>query len=86
MRTATCGSGDRPGCGEPIWWLRHELTGKTAPIDVAPNSAGNILVDPVNDTYSVLAGKRLAQARDDGVTLRLNHFVTCPLRQSFSGN
>jgi hypothetical protein len=71
-------------CGAHVYWLRHETTGRMAPVDVEPDPAGkgNIRIDPQAGTYAVVAGEALLLARYGGEALRLNHWVTCPAAQA----
>ncbi len=57
-------------CGAAIYWLRHEKTGKLAPIDAAPSPNGNCLLNLKDGTYRLALGQ-------DG-TLHIHHFATCP--------
>ncbi len=65
-KTSACKS-----CGAPIDWLKHEKTGKRAPIDVAPSPNGSCLVNLEEGSY------RIAFERSSG-TLYTSHFATCP--------
>lgn len=62
-------------------WLRHEGTGKVAPIDWDPVPGGNILIH--GDTYEVLVGSERAACDpteldpDAQPRLRVNHHMTC---------
>jgi hypothetical protein len=51
-KTSACTS-----CGAPIYWLKHEKTGKLAPIDVTPNLTGNCLVNVAEGTYRLARGQ-----------------------------
>ena len=64
-KTSACTS-----CGAPIYWLKHEKTGKLAPIDAAPSANGNCLVNLQDSTYRLALGQ--------SGTLYTNHFATCP--------
>lgn len=71
-----------PTCRAPIWWLTNPKTQKKAPIDPAPDDAGNCLVDLATETYQVIR----ADARADYAGLQklhTNHFQTCPARAQF---
>lgn len=61
-------NGNCQRCGEPIWWLKHERTGKPAPIDTVTSRIGNITVDLTRHTYTVVT---------TGPDLYLNHHATC---------
>lgn len=66
-------------CRAPVIWLEHAKTGKPAPIDAEPVPDGNILVDPLNGAYRVLAERSQRElASAQGSNLYTNHFVTCP--------
>jgi hypothetical protein len=64
-KTSACKS-----CGQPIYWLKHETTGKLAPIDTTPSPTGNCLVNLQDSTYRLALGQ--------GGTLYTSHFATCP--------
>lgn len=62
-------------CGESIWWLRNDSTGRMAPIEAAdPDNRGNVLVDLEAGTYRVLSR---GVATPGGRALHLNHFARC---------
>lgn len=65
-----CGS-----CGEPIWWLKSDKTGKPAPIEVKPSDTGNIAVNLLSGEYHIVPAIFRAE---QVVPLHLNHFATCP--------
>ena len=65
-------------CQAPVLWLEHERTAKRAPIDAEPTEVGNIVVDDVGGTYSVVAGQVRDNLVDAGMPLHTNHFATCP--------
>ena len=58
-------------CGAPIVWLKHERTGRAAPIDAHETPGGNIEVNLIAGTY------RLVPAVP-GVRAHTNHFSICP--------
>ncbi len=65
-------------CGAPIYWARHERTGRSAPIDAAPDVAGTIELMPRfggSATWRVIP-----QAERVYVTAPLYtpHYATCP--------
>jgi len=66
-------------CRAPVWRLRNDNTGNTAPIEQRADPTGNVLVDLDAGTYHVLGrpADRLA-ARAAGMTLHRNHFAGCP--------
>lgn len=79
MRTGRCrwGANATP-CDAPVYWLSHERTGATAPIDAAPVEDGNVLADLEAGTYSVLGTVEARErARQQGLELRKNHWATC---------
>jgi hypothetical protein len=71
-------------CGASVLWLKHERSGRMAPIDVQPDplGKGNIRVDLRAGTYAVVGGEALVRARRQQEPLRLNHWVTCPAAQA----
>ena len=73
---STCGS-----CGEPIIWLKHQRTGKPAPIEAKIDPMGNILTDVAHGTYCIAnAQERVCYPEQ----LHLNHFVTCPQAKTWA--
>lgn len=60
-------------CGRPIFWLRHEITQKTAPIEAAEHARGNVVVDLEAGTYRISAGNL-----STGQGRHMNHWATCP--------
>jgi hypothetical protein len=73
MSAATCRY-----CGATIFWAKHKRTEKPAPIDDEASSDGNIALDLEEETYTVLTGTPLEEARARGQHLHTNHFMTCP--------
>ena len=85
---------DMPGvkrcrsCDAEVYWLKHEKTGKPAPINVAGDPQGNITVSLSAGTYRVESKARLEEMRAEieereaGApwphVLHTNHFQTCP--------
>lgn len=65
----------RRSCGADVYWLRHARTGKMAPIDAAPDPAGNIIVHLDQGTYENIPKDEREAQRD---WLRTSHFQTCP--------
>lgn len=75
-------------CGAEVFWLKHEKTGKPAPINVAGDPQGNITVSLSAGTYRVESKARLEEMRAEieereaGApwphVLHTNHFQTCP--------
>lgn len=76
IETKPCGS-----CGTPVYWLRSVATGKPAPIEVEASERGNIAVDLLAGTYSVVPAPERASQQGP---LHLNHFVGCPQRASWA--
>jgi len=70
---SVCGS-----CGAPIWWLKHERTGKPAPIDFYHNQEGNIIIALELGVYAVAPKAQAEEMRRAGEPLHTNHFMTCP--------
>jgi len=66
-------------CGAPVYWLRNDRTRKWAPIEVAVNPKGNIIIE--NGQYVVVNHPRVVR---DGER-HLNHFVTCPSADQWTG-
>lgn len=62
-------------CGATIFWRRNLNSRQVAPIDELPTPDGNCLVGV--ETYGVLAGEYLAEARANKTPLHLNHWATC---------
>jgi hypothetical protein len=65
-KPSTCRS-----CGRPIYWLRHETTGKHAPIDAERREGGNIAIDLEHGYYHVMPLVA-------GLPAYVNHFSVCP--------
>lgn len=62
-------------CGAPVVWLRHERTGKAAPIDaIAVREGGNILLDRAAGTYRLVPQGEPARHP----MLYINHFAVYP--------
>lgn len=70
-------------CPAEIYWLENMNTGKRAPIDARATHDGNIEIDLESESYRVLSGVELAEARAIGVALHKNHFATCPAADSW---
>lgn len=68
-------------CDAPVYWLKNDVTGKPAPIDVDWAANGNIAILP-DGHYKVYSAKMLEQARPR-TPLHTNHFVTCPQRDAW---
>jgi hypothetical protein len=66
-RSARCRS-----CGAPVWFLRHERSGKLAPVEQATSPAGNAVANLPEASY------RLARAGDEPAERRWMHHITCP--------
>jgi hypothetical protein len=60
-------------CHAPILWLAHAVTQRLAPIDLAEDPAGNVVIDVDAGTYRVLA-----KAEEYQGPRRTNHWQTCP--------
>jgi len=75
LKTSNCNS-----CMRPIYWLRNDTTGRSAPIDAAADPDGPIIIrsDGGNLLYHVLTKDELNSGLGDGVTRYNNHFMTCP--------
>lgn len=63
----------RSGCGQMVLWLRHETTGKTAPIDPEPVEGGNIAVIGSGEHRMY----RIVPAAERVGKLHKNHWATC---------
>jgi hypothetical protein len=61
-------------CGAAIFWLKHYLTGKLAPIDAEPSPDGNVLIEGV-EHYMTMAKDLFGQSDRPR---HKNHFATCP--------
>lgn len=67
-------------CHQPIQWAITRNS-KRMPVDVDPNPAGNVMVEPTEDGKGLFAtvlgsGDRLFLP--DGADVRSSHFETCP--------
>ena len=78
-------------CGAEVFWLKHEKTGKAAPINVGGDLQGNITVSLGAGTYRVESKARLEEIRAEIEEIRqreagapwphvlhTSHFQTCP--------
>jgi hypothetical protein len=54
-------------CGAGVLWLKHERTGKVAPIDARVYADGNVVVDLDAGTYRIVAPQEAHK----------NHLATC---------
>lgn len=74
-------------CGKEIIFLKHEKSGKLAPIEVEPQPEGRFEVDWDSNSYRTIAGKSkdgsLFSQRRHGESYYENHYVTCPEAQFF---
>lgn len=69
-------------CGAPIVFLPNDNTGNVAPIDVASDPNGPIIINP-NGTYHVLH-KSEREGMFAFLGLRhTNHWQTCPKAEEF---
>lgn len=60
-------------CGAPIVWVKHQTTGRAAPINVDPDPEGNIVItDDMfgNPTYIIVT-------KSEPGTRYTSHFATC---------
>lgn len=68
------------GCDQPVYWLKHERTGRWAPIDADLREDGNVVCDFTAGTYRIV--RRDAEDLRLGVEpvaeYRVNHFAVCP--------
>lgn len=67
-------------CGTLIHWLKKATDDRAArpnPIDVAPNEAGNLVLDISHGLYRFATPDELLLARDTGKRLYISHFATC---------
>jgi hypothetical protein len=57
----------------PVYWLRHQWTWRSAPIDAEPAPDGNIEINLELGIYRVLPKEK----REGRSNLRKNHHATC---------
>lgn len=64
-RNSTCRS-----CPATVMWVQHERTHRFAPLDIAPDPNGRIVIEgsPGQQVYRL----------DDSIPRYTNHFITCP--------
>lgn len=72
--------GSTPGdqcnyCAAPIRWITTS-TGKSMPVDAAPDPNGNVAI--LGGKAAVLGPAKATAARAGGVELHLHHAVNCP--------
>jgi hypothetical protein len=65
-------------CRRPVMMLRHERTGRSAPIDRDPVPDGPIIVNREACTYRVLTKADRTDPALGDVARHTNHFQTCP--------
>lgn len=73
LKLSSCSS-----CGQFIYWLKNDTTGRPAPIDVRPDSTGPVIitVESTQLRYHVLTKAELAAGVD--AERFQNHFMSCP--------
>lgn len=64
-------------CRAELWFLAHFITGNYAPIDVAPASDGNVIVELEHGRY------RIATEKDPPGERHKNHYATCPQSEAW---
>lgn len=62
-------------CGARIYWLKHEVTGKAAPIDAETRDCGNVEIDLERGIYRIVPVT--------GRPAYTNHFMICPQQASW---
>lgn len=72
---AHCGS-----CNAPIYWLKHPITGKPAPIEVTTSETGNIVVNLTQRTYQIVPAHE--RPLHTGY-LHDTHFTNCPQAKAY---
>jgi hypothetical protein len=68
-------------CGAPLRWVTSDASGAAMPLDAAPTSAGNVVLetDLLGGESAVVLGPDAADtARDAGEELWMPHWKTCP--------
>lgn len=72
-------------CPALITWAASKKTGSRMPVDAAPAPHGNIRLIRREEKWiaEVLGPLFAADARANGESLHLNHFVTCPFSRDF---
>lgn len=66
-------------CDVRVYELRHQGTGRPAPIEIEPVVGGNIAIDLTAGTYWLV---KLPDIREAGPRYR-NHFAVCPDAKKF---
>ena len=79
---------DCGGCNAKVVWYAHHRTGKKAPVDVEPVENGNVVIDLITRTYSVLTAKQMQAAGqanmfDQPKPRYVLHFATCTHPETF---
>lgn len=69
-------------CHAPIFWA-VSVNEKSTPVDVEPTDDGNLLFADDGRSVTVLGPLELLLHDREAQPLRLNHFVTCPDRDSW---
>lgn len=62
-------------CQAPVLWARHTATGRWAPFDAEPSTAGNVVLD--GDQATVVGPPSLFDAPDERPRY-MPHHATCP--------
>ena len=76
VEVSECGS-----CGAPVLWLKHERTGRAAPINTGFSENGNILIHRTARTYRIVPSDERVIYRG---WLHTSHFVTCPQAKTWA--
>ena len=63
-------------CGRGIVWLKHERTGKVAPIERIATPDGNCAIDEEKGTYRIVS--TITEREQLIGRLYRSHFMTCP--------
>jgi hypothetical protein len=71
-------------CGKEIIWLKHDKTGKSAPIERDRSKLGNIVISEEQGLYRIATEAEYDKhLLADSPILRLNHFASCPNAKEF---
>lgn len=76
IQVSQCGS-----CGAEIYWLKHPITGKPAPIEVATSDQGNVVVNLTRGDYDLV---RAEERYIHTGFLHYNHFAICPQARTWA--
>jgi hypothetical protein len=70
-------------CKAPIAWVLMMGSGKSNPLDPEPSPKGNVVVSKDGQACAVSASEADRLRTEEGASLYLSHFATCPQAKQF---